>query len=343
MRRTSLYFTAPATTALEEDTIPAPSSGQVLVKTVVSAISAGTELLVYRGQVPSGLPVDETIPGMNEAFAYPLKYGYAAVGRVEQTGPDVAGDWQGKLVFAYHPHESCFLASATELVPVPPGVPADDAVFLANTETAVNLLMDGQPIMGEQVAVLGQGIVGLLTTSLLGQTSLASLVTSDSYPLRRRKSMELGATASVDPQATDAQEQMRSHLQGGRTYPGADLVYETSGSPATLDMSLAVAGFNARIVVGSWYGTKEAPLYLGGRFHRDRIRIISSQVSTVAPEWSGRWTKTRRLAVAWSALQKLRPSSLITHRYPISQAAEAYRLLDQRPDETLQVLLDYPS
>ncbi len=342
MRRTSLYFTAPGKTAVQEDTLPAPSHREVLVKTLVSAISAGTELLIYRGQAPAGLPVDETIPALRVPFGYPLKYGYSVAGRVEQTGPEVDEQWRGKLVFAFHPHESHFTCAVEELVPVPPGVSAEDAVFLANTETAVNLIMDGQPAIGEQVAVFGQGVVGLLTTALLSRLSLASLVTVDPYPTRRQRSMELGATTSVDPGEGDTPARIRALLQGDRPYSGADLAYETSGAPEALDTALAVAGFNGRIVVGSWYGTKEATLHLGGRFHRDRMSVISSQVSTIAPQWSARWTKPRRLGVAWSALQSLRPSSLVTHRFPIGEAPEAYRLLDQRPDEALQVLLEYP-
>ena len=281
-------------------------------------------------------------PALGESFAYPLKYGYAAVGRVEHIGSGVASEWLGRHVFAFHPHESAFVSPITDLVPLPLDMAADDALFLANMETAVNLIMDGQPCIGEQVAVLGQGIVGLLVTSLLSQTPLASLVTVDRYALRRQKSIELGAAISVDPGSDDAAAQIRSLLQNDRTYSGADLVYETSGAPAALDLAIAVAGCNARVVAASWYGTKEASLHLGGRFHRDRIRIISSQVSTIAPEWSGRWSKSRRLGVAWSALQRLRPASLVTHRFPIAQAAEAYALLDKRPQEALQVLLDYP-
>ena len=342
MRRKSLYFTAPGKAAVKEDTLPAPSHREVLVKALVSAISAGTELLIYRGQAPADLSVDETIPSLSGPFSYPLKYGYCVAGLVEQTGPEVDEQWQGKLVFAFHPHESHFLCAVEELVPAPPGVSAEDAVFLASMETAVNLIMDGQPAIGEQVAVFGQGVVGLLTTALLSRLSLASLVTVDPYPIRRQKSTELGATASVDPNAGDTPTQIRTLLQGGRPYSGADLAYETSGDPAALDTALAVTGFNGRIVVGSWYGTKEATLHLGGRFHRDRVSVISSQVSTIAPQWSARWTKPRRLGVAWSALQSLRPSSLVTHRFPIGEAPEAYRLLDQGPDEAIQVLLEYP-
>ena len=342
MRRISLYITAPSKAVLEEDSLPPPSRNEVLVKTIVSAISPGTEMLIYRGQAPTDIPVDETIPALCGEFRFPLKYGYCAVGRVGQVGPEADPCWQGRLVFAFHPHESCFLSPPEELIPIPPGISPEDAAFLPNMEAAVNFLMDGQPTIGEQVAVFGQGVVGLLTTALLARMPLACLVTADSYPIRRQKSLDLGATATVDPGESEAMGQMRAQLQGDRPYSGADLSYELSGNPAALDMALAVTGFNGRIVIGSWYGTKQSELNLGGRFHRNRVRLISSQVSTIAPEWSGRWTKPRRIGVVWSALQSMRPSHLITHRFPISEAPKAYQLLDQQPEGAIQVLLDYP-
>ncbi len=122
-------------------------------------------------------------------------------------------------------------------------------------------------------------------------------------------------------------------------YAGADLAFELSGTPSALDMALAVTGFDGRIVVGSWYGTKRADLDLGGGFHRSRIRFIGSQVSTIAPELAGRWTKVRRFGLAWEMIRRINPSRFITHSFPLEKAADAYRLLDERPGETIQVVL----
>jgi threonine dehydrogenase-like Zn-dependent dehydrogenase len=122
---------------------------------------------------------------------------------------------------------------------------------------------------------------------------------------------------------------------------GADLTYELSGNPAALDQAIAATGFSGRVVIGSWYGQKRADINLGGRFHRSRMRLISSQVSTLAPEWTGRWSKARRLQVAWRMLEQVQPAHLITHRFPLTQAAQAYALLDQHPEEAIQVLLTY--
>jgi 2-desacetyl-2-hydroxyethyl bacteriochlorophyllide A dehydrogenase len=341
VKRLSLYFTGPYQVSVQEERLPPPAEDQVVVHTQVSAISPGTEMLIYRGQAPTDIPVDETIPDLAGDFGFPLKYGYAAVGRVVAWGAYVDPEWHNRLVFAFHPHESHFLTSPAELIPVSPGVSPEEAAFLPNVETAVNFLMDGQPLVGEQVAVFGQGVIGLLTTALLARFPLARLVTLDRYPLRRGKSLDMGAHVSLDPTAPDALDQVSSLVQKGRFYPGADLTYELSGNPGALDQAIAATGFNGRVVVGSWYGQKRANVDLGGRFHRSRVRLISSQVSTIAPEWSGRWTKPRRLDLAWQMLQQVKPAQLITHRFPINQASKAYVLLDQHPEKAIQVMLTY--
>jgi 2-desacetyl-2-hydroxyethyl bacteriochlorophyllide A dehydrogenase len=337
----AIYFTAPGEVELREETLPAPSPDQVLVQAIASAISPGSELLIYRGQFPPDLVVDESIPALGGQFAFPLKYGYSAVGRVIQVGENVPGTWLDQVVFAFHPHQSHFLAAPAALIPLPAGFSAEEALFLPNMETAVSFLLDGRPLIGEQVAVFGQGIVGLLTTALLARLPLASLVTLDKYPMRREASLKIGADASLDPASPDALDRLRARLQEDRPYPGADLVYELSGAPAALDQAIATAGFHGRVVIGSWYGTKPAALHLGGRFHRSRIRLIGSQVSTIAPSLRGRWDTARRLGAAWDMIRAVGPMQFITHRVPIEDAARAYELLDRQPDRSIQVVLTY--
>lgn len=341
MKRHALYFTAPYTAEIREESLPPPAADEVLVQTIISAISPGSEMLFYRGQVPAGLAVDATIDALGGAFAYPLKYGYAAVGRVATCGTAVSPDWQDRLVFAFQPHQSHFLARPTDVIPLPEGMEPETAVFLPNMETAVSFLMDGHPHIGEQVAVFGQGIVGLLTTGLLAQFPLAALVTVEPASLRREWSARLGAKQSLDPTAPDFAAELLAALQGDRPYAGADLVYELSGSPAALDQAIAATGFHGRVVVGSWYGDKPVALNLGGHFHRGHVQVISSQVSHIAPQWNGRWSKTRRLQTAWNHLARSRPADLITHRIPIAQAPAAYALIDEQPEQTIQVVLTY--
>jgi len=315
----------------------------VRVRTRLSAISPGTEMLIYRGQMPQGLAADEALEALAGPLAYPLKYGYAAVGQVTDLGAGVDDSWAGRWVFAFQPHQACFVAAVDSLLPVPEGIPPERAAFLPNMETAINFLLDGAPLLGERVVVLGQGVVGLLTTALLARFPLAALVVFDRYALRRETALALGATLALDPAAPDALDAARAHLGARDLYDGADLTYELSGNPEALNLAFALTGFAGRLVIGSWYGTKRAALDLGGRFHRSRIRLLSSQVTTLAPEHTGRWSKARRLALAWEMLRRFPAERLITHRVPFIEAPTAYRLLDQQPENAIQVILTYPT
>lgn len=340
-KRISVYFEAPYRVTVREEPLPPLGSDQVLVETLASAISPGTELLIYRGQTPTDIPVDETISALGGTFSYPLKYGYAAAGRVTEVGSKVPPEWQGTCVFAYNPHESHFLSAPEELIPLPQILSPEEGTLLPNMETAINFLMDGHPLVGEQVAVFGQGVVGLLTTALLAQFPLASLVTLDPISLRREKSLSLGAHNSLDPTMANALSQLHEALQQDRPYRGADLIYELSGNPEALNQAIAAAGFNGRVVIGSWYGRKQANLDLGSQFHRSRISLISSQVSTISPGLGSRWSKSRRWQMALHMLQEIRPAHLVTHRFPIREVAQAYILLEQSPQEAIQIILTY--
>ncbi|MBS2038170.1 zinc-binding alcohol dehydrogenase [bacterium] len=300
-----------------------PGAGQVLVQAEMSAISAGSELLVYRGQM-----TQEMGSQADSIFGFPTKFGYAMVGRVLETGAGVSSTWKGKRVFACHPHESHFLANPRDLTLLPEGVEPESGVFLPLLESAVNLLQDGRPMIGERVAIFGQGALGLLTLALLRHFPLGELVTCDPIEARRHISREWGAQHSLDP--ADAEE-LRN----------CDLTYELSGQPGTLTQAIQATGFSGRVVIGSWYGSKRAEVELGGSFHRSRIHILSSQVSTIDPPLSGAWTRERRMLVATSLLDSVRPQRLISHRFPASAAAEAYDLLDREPADVLQVVLTY--
>ena len=337
MKRKTLYFTAPRQVELREETLPVPGADDVLVETVCSAISAGTEMLVYQGHFPRDLEADSTIAGLRGGFKYPVAYGYACVGVIRETGAVVDTALRGRSVFAFKPHTSHFIAPMESLWLIPDSISPERACFLPNIETAVNLVQDGAPILGERVLVLGQGIVGLLTTSLLREFPLEAVVAADFYELRR-SSCPVSARQCLDPNSPNFRQEAAKLLNGS-----ADLTFELSGNPAALDDALALTCFSGRVVIGSWYGKKSAEIDLGGAFHRSRIRLISSQVSTIAPELSGRWDKARRFETAWKALGRIEPEKWITHRYPIDEAAQAYRLLDENPEETIQILFHYRS
>jgi len=345
VKRKTIYFTAPQQVELREESLPALGADDVLVETICSSISAGTEMLVYRGQFPH---LEDTHDNLSSNLNYPLAYGYACVGIVRDIGNQVDKNWRDKLVFGFQPHTTHFITQTESLIPAPASLPAEACSFLPNMETAVNLIQDAAPILGERVLVLGQGIVGLLVASLLKEFPLELLVTSDRYALRRKASLDIGVNTSFDPIFTH--DTTHSNLAGSKVNDqnhqfayaqNFDLVFELSGSPSTLNDAIAMTTFSGRVVIGSWYGEKKAQIDLGSSFHRSRIRLVSSQVSTIAPELSGRWDKARRFKVAWDALERIQPQKWITHRFPVEEASRAYQLLDENPQETIQVVLEY--
>jgi 2-desacetyl-2-hydroxyethyl bacteriochlorophyllide A dehydrogenase len=330
----AVWFTAPRTVELRDAEVGQPGPGQALVQAELSAISAGTELLVYRGLAPPDLQPD--LPTVEGSFGFPIKFGYACVGRVLALGPGLADPPVGRRVFVLHPHQSRFVAPRDLLIPLPDALPPDDGVFYANLETAFNVLLDAHPRLGETLAVFGQGVVGLLVTSLAHRTGVGRIIAVDPLPGRRAVALRFGADLALDP--AEADPARLRELSGGR---GLDLAIEVSGAAAALQAALEAVAFQGTVVACAWYGSKPLPLTLGGRFHRERLRLISSQVSHLDPALAPRWDRDRRTRAVLDLLPRLGLAELITHRLPLSEAPSAYRLLDQRPAEALQVTFTY--
>ena len=337
MKRRSLYFTGSGKVETREEEMDPPSGGEVMIATGMSAISAGTEMLFFHDMMDEGMVLDTGIGCLNEVIGYPFKYGYCSVGTVIESGPNLPRILEDQLVFSFHPHESHFNSPLEEIISVPEGIPIEDAVFLPSMETALSLVMDARPMLGEKVVILGQGVIGLLTAALLSRMSPSLLVTLDPLPNRRRMSLELGADISQEGEI-DIDETLMSHDLNG---DGPDLIMELSGDPRALDQAIRMAGFESRIVVGSWYGKRKVDMILGEKFHRNRLRIVSSQVSNIGPSLSGRWDKDRRFSLAWRMIEEIVPSRLITHRFDIGDSQRAYDMIDREKDSLMQVVFTY--
>ena len=333
MKRLCLWFDEREKVSVREESLDPPGPGEVLVESLVSAISPGTEMLFYRGELESGVAVDSSLEGYGGRFAYPLRYGYASVGRIVRAGKGVEEGLVGRLAFAFVPHASAFTAAVEKVVLVPEGIEPESAAFLAASEIAVTLVLDARPLLGERASLFGLGIMGLMTAGLLSRFPLARLTAYDLHRLRREAAVPLGVD-TVDP---------RERPPGRGT---EDFVIELTGSPHAFRDALGACGYAGRLVAGSWYGTKgardsRAPVLeaFDTDFHRNRVRIVSSQVSTIDPSLSGRWTKERRFNAAWEAIRSIGPSRWITHRVPFGSAADAYRLIADSPERTIQVML----
>lgn len=326
----SIWFTAPRTVAVRRETAPPPAAGEVRVAAIASLISHGTERLVYRGEVDPALPLD--LPTLSGSFAFPIKYGYAIAGRVIDVGPGVDGLTIGDAVAALHPHQSVFTVPAHLVKRLPANLDPALGGFYANVETALTICHDAAPRLGETAAVLGQGVVGLLVTQLLLRAG-ARVIAIDPDPYRRALAERFGAItlAHADPAAI-------AELTGGR---GADIAIEVSGASAALQQAIDTVAVEGMVIVASWYGQKPVTLTLGSHFHRGRVRVRSSQVGRLAPETLPRWDYARRTATVMELLPQLRLAELVSHRFPIAQAATAYALLDLAPPGMVQVMVEY--
>ena len=184
--RKILEFSGDRTAALVEETIPGPGNGHLLVESEWSAISAGTELLVYRGELPEELALDDTFSALAASSSYPVRYGYSLVGRVSRVGEGLDRSWIGRRVFCFHPHADRVVVSAADVFPLPDDIPPVAATMLPSAETAVNVLLDGAPLIGERIALFGLGVVGTFTAMLLSRMSPERLFAYDPSGFRRR-------------------------------------------------------------------------------------------------------------------------------------------------------------
>jgi 2-desacetyl-2-hydroxyethyl bacteriochlorophyllide A dehydrogenase len=322
----SVWFAGPRRVELRDEVLPALGPADVQIDAIASAISHGTEMLVFRGQVPESLALD--LPTLRGSFAFPIKYGYASVGRVVRRGSAVERLRIGDAVFAHHPHQAAYVVHETLPIRLPDALDPTHGVFLANIETAINVVLDAAPRLGEHVVVFGQGVVGLLITQLLKRAGVSQVAVVEPIACRRELALSVGADTALD----------NGVAAKGQDF---DLAIEVSGNATALDHALDSVAFGGSVVVCSWYGTKPVSLTLGGAFHRRRLRIVSSQVSTIDASLQPRWSRERRLAVACELLRELELETLISHRVSFERAAEAYRLVDEHADETVQVVLTY--
>jgi 2-desacetyl-2-hydroxyethyl bacteriochlorophyllide A dehydrogenase len=329
----ALWFTAPRTATLRAEAVGPPGPSEVRVETIASAVSAGTEMLVYRGEVPRDLRLD--LPTFAGSYAFPIKYGYAAAGRVLDTGSGVEYLSPGDPVFVHHPHQEIFVVPAQMPVRLPDDLDPVLGVFSANLETALNIAHDTPMRLGENALIFGQGVVGILVALLLKLAGAEPVLVVD--PLKERRELALAAGADGAFEPGESNDRIME-ITGGR---GADVAVETSGSGAALQSAIDAVATEGTVVVASWYGTKPVTLALGGHFHRGRVRLRSSQVGRIDPALAPRWDRVRRMDTVLGLLGRLKLGALISHRIPFGEAPQAYAMLDERPEAALQVIFTY--
>jgi 2-desacetyl-2-hydroxyethyl bacteriochlorophyllide A dehydrogenase len=319
----------PRSVDVRDEVLPPLEVGQSLIRTAFSGISAGTEMLAYRGQLDPELPLDETLGTLAGTFRFPFRYGYSCVGVVEESRGELA---EGTLVFAFHPHQDVFVARAADVVPLGSVAPRDATLFPL-VETALQITLDAGPLLGETVVVLGLGVVGSLTACLLRRAG-ANVVAVEPQAWRRAAIGGLGIDAVAPESLADAlgADGHRAHVP---------LVVEASGNPEALRTALGLLSHEGTVLVASWYGTKEVTLPLGGEFHRRRLTIRSTQVSTIPARLGNRWTADRRRRAVVDLLDELPLGSLATHTFPFDRAGDAYAAIDAGTEGLIHAALGY--
>ena len=261
---------------IRDETLPAPAEAETRLHALAIGVSRGTEALVFATAVPPSQYEMMRAPLMGGAFPAPVKYGYSMVAR----------DPSGQRVFVLHPHQDIFNAPTAMCIPIPSAVPTARAVLGANMETAVNILWDAAPLAGERILVIGAGVVGLLAAALCARVPGTRVTLVDLNPARATLAAKFGCHFALPDTAP----------------PDQDLIIHASASEAGLRLALSCAGFEARIIEASWFGDAAPSMPLGEAFHSRRLRLIATQVGSIAPSMRGRRTYGQRLALALDLL-----------------------------------------
>ncbi|MGZ4181672.1 MAG: zinc-dependent alcohol dehydrogenase [Solirubrobacteraceae bacterium] len=295
----AFWLRAPGIGEIRPVTLPEPGRDEVMVRTLRSGVSRGTETLVFRGGVPPGQYAAMRAPFQEGDFPGPVKYGYLNVGAVEQ-GPE---ELCGRTVFCLYPHQSAYVVPARAVTVVPDDVPPARAVLAGTVETAVNALWDARPLLGDRVAVVGAGMVGCCVARLLSRFPAVQVTLVDVDPARAEVAAALGVDFALPAEAP-----------GGR-----DLVVHASASSAGLQRSLELLAPEGNVIELSWYGDAEVRLSLGGAFHSSRLSIRASQVGTISPARAGGRTTADRLALALELLRDPAFDALVTGQSHFSE------------------------
>jgi threonine dehydrogenase-like Zn-dependent dehydrogenase len=311
----AFWVATPGQGEIRRETLPELTDGDVQIRALYSGISRGTEALVFTGRVPPSEHARMRAPFQAGDFPAPVKYGYSSVGQVED-GPRELRD---RTVFVLYPHQTRYVVASAAVHLVPEGVPARRAVLAANLETAVNAVWDCRPHVGDRISVIGAGTVGCLTAWLAGRIAGCEVELVDVNPRRSDVARTLGVSFA---EPTSAAREV-------------DIVVHASGSPSGLELALELAGFEAIVLEMSWFGDVRVPLPLGAAFHARRLRILSSQVGSIAPSQRSRWSSRRRMDLVFRLLAEPSLDALITGESSFDELPDVMAALAAGPTETL--------
>jgi NADPH:quinone reductase-like Zn-dependent oxidoreductase len=295
----AFWLRSPGQGEIRALSLPAPERDEVMVRTLRSGVSRGTETLVFRGGVPPDQYAEMRAPFQEGDFPAPVKYGYLNVGTVEEGPPELSG----RNVFCLYPHQTAYVVPAGAVAVVPEDVPPARAVLAGTVETAVNAVWDARPLLGDRVTVVGAGMVGCCAAHVLSRFPGVEVTLVDVDAARTEVASALGVDFALPDDAAD----------------GRDLVVHASATSAGLQRSLELLAPEGTVIELSWYGDGEVKLSLGGAFHSRRLGIRASQVGALSPARGRRWTTAERLALALDLLRDPAFDALLTGESPFEE------------------------
>ena len=345
MKITAVEFTGPHQVGLAEDTLPEPGKEEIEVHSLYSAISHGTEMNVYRGDAPMWtMEYDYSgtglfLPAETPHWQYPIRYGYACVGEVTRIGAGVTTLQEGDIVFSYAPHQTAHVMAEQSAIKLPSDIDPLVGIFLANLSTTFTSILDADLHLQECVVVFGQGVLGQLVVQYAKLAGAEPVIAVDLLEKRLQLAKSIsGADMTFNPVDTPDIALAVRQLTDNR---GADVVFEVSASDLALHEAIRTACYNGKVIALSWYPGAASNVYLGREFHHNRIQLICSQSAKVKPELSHRWGGSRRMQAAAALLPRLRLKELITDVVDFRNAADAYEVIANRPDDILQIAFKY--
>ncbi len=322
MKSRALWHTSPVNSEIQEQEIPEESGDKVLIRTLFSQISMGTERMVALGMVPAEIQAQMEVPYMDGSFSLPCKYGYSLVGEVLR-GPV---HQQGKIVHVMHPHQDLAWVDKSSLYPIPEGIPLQRALLACNLETAVNALWDSEISMGDRILIAGFGLIGALIAILASWIPGAKVAVLEKNEIRQKLALQFGF------------EVIRKAQPTGQFF---DAAFNTTSDEQALQFCIDNIGFESQVTEVSFYGKKGVTVLPGGSFHVGRKRIVSSQVSSIPGKKQGRWDKIRRKDLVFDLLRSDRFDSLAGRITPFSEAPALFSRIRNGSLNEISVVINY--
>jgi len=345
-------YLAPKTLVIEQADDPKIESHDVKIESMISGISHGTEMNIYRGIAPFfRKKYDRTIrlfveSDKNETWNYPIRscdpgvwfIGYSNVGKVTEVGNQVKDIKPGDIVYSHGPHQSIVVKPADEVVKLPDFVKPEHAIFFTNLMTAYNGILDSPIKLGDTVVVSGLGVLGQMIVQMAKMSGAFQVIGIDLFDLRLQTALANGADYVFNPaECKDIAYEIRKLTRN----KGADLVIEVTGNQKALNEAIRIAAPDSTVTALGWYQGACSNLDLSEEFHHNRIKIRSSQTAGIDPAISHMWNKERKTETCLKLLSRLKLDNLLTHKIPYDNISDAYRLVDENPEKIIQVALTY--